>query len=205
MAYVGITEKLKGDVKNKIAAMMEAELTQMVPEFPRYPLPRNNPEVMKALWGEYVELAAQMPDQWKDVCTYVTFKFSDVEVQTIAKTGQEFRGPANVTRYEKTVKLQTTDNVELLELCRRKRIANDIVHKWDEAKRKVIGFLEAAKSLNEALKLWPQLALYIPEKYLEAVAVKIDKKKEGSKAAALLVDMEVDQLTAHAVGARMTK
>ena len=64
-------------------------------------------------------------------------------------------------------------------------------------------FLEACKSLNEGLKLWPDLKYYIPEQYLKKVAEKVEKKKRPSEALDALKEIDVDQIVANAVMARM--
>lgn len=76
--------------------------------------------------------------------------------------------------------------------------------RWDKVETDVMAFINNAKSLNEAVKLWPDVRRYIPEEYL----TRMDKQSERSKpqqsaAADILAKMDLDVITTSTVLARM--
>ena len=84
----------------------------------------------------------------------------------------------------------------------RQRIA--INAKWKAIKEQVKEFLHAAKSLNEALKLWPALALYINDQYINRVNSNTTRSQTVSKAADILASIKTDEITAAAVSVKLT-
>jgi hypothetical protein len=64
-----------------------------------------------------------------------------------------------------------------------------------------MAFLGKCKSLNEALKLWPGVKMYIPREYIERVERKVERKVREKE---ILEDTPVDTLTAAAIAARLS-
>jgi hypothetical protein len=58
--------------------------------------------------------------------------------------------------------------------------------------------------LNEALKLWPALALYISDNYINRVNENASRSKTVSKAADILASIKTDEITAAAVSVKLT-
>jgi hypothetical protein len=58
--------------------------------------------------------------------------------------------------------------------------------------------------LNEALKLWPALALYIADEYIARVNNSPKREKMASKAEEIMASISIDQLTAAAVASKLT-
>lgn len=76
--------------------------------------------------------------------------------------------------------------------------------KWKAIQTQVRQYLEASKSLNEALKLWPALALYISDNYINRVNENASRSKTVSKAADILASIKTDEITAAAVSIKLT-
>jgi hypothetical protein len=81
----------------------------------------------------------------------------------------------------------------------------EISDRWDKIMSQVREFLENCKSLNEALKLWPDLRVYIPNDYLERVEKKAQRSGSStSSAAEVLAKIDTQEVQAAAVIARLS-
>jgi hypothetical protein len=74
-----------------------------------------------------------------------------------------------------------------------------ISNKWNKTEEQVMLFLGKCKSLNEAIKLWPQVALYIDEEDMERFNRKVERKARED----VLEGIDTDELTAHAIAAKL--
>ena len=78
--------------------------------------------------------------------------------------------------------------------------ANEVQVRWDKIGKQVQEFLNSCKSLNEGLKVWPDLRLYVPKEYLDKVEEKQARSKSASsQAAEKLKAMDLDTITTSAV------
>jgi hypothetical protein len=75
-----------------------------------------------------------------------------------------------------------------------------IERKWKNTEEQVVMFLGKCKSLNEAIKLWPQVALYIDDEDLERFNRKVERKARED----VLQGINTDELTAHAIAAKLS-
>lgn len=94
----------------------------------------------------------------------------------------------------------------LVEECVRHRMSlHEIEDRWNKIGVQVKGFLNHCKSLNEALKLWPDLRKYIPSDYLTRVDAKSERSSTTKSAAAAdaLKAIDMDALQTSVVLARM--
>jgi len=80
----------------------------------------------------------------------------------------------------------------------------EINTRWKKVIDQVSEFMQSCKSLNEALKLWPDLRVYIPKTHLERIEKKSERKASESTAAEVLSRIDTDQIQASAVIARMS-
>ncbi len=79
----------------------------------------------------------------------------------------------------------------------------DIKLRWKETDVKIVNFLQACKSLNEAVKLWPDVKMYLSKQDIDRMEVKREKVKE-SKALEALKQLDTDTLVSNVVIARMS-
>jgi hypothetical protein len=75
--------------------------------------------------------------------------------------------------------------------------------RWDNTENKIVEFLQSCKSLNEAVKLWPDVTLYVEKCDIDRMGVKREKVKE-SKALEALKELDTDALVSNAVISRMS-
>lgn len=75
-----------------------------------------------------------------------------------------------------------------------------ISRKWAKTEEQVILFLNKCKSLNEAIKLWPQVALYVHNEDLERFNRKVERKARSD----VLEGIDTDELTAQAIAAKLS-
>jgi hypothetical protein len=81
----------------------------------------------------------------------------------------------------------------------------DIAQRWDKVDKQIMDFLGKCKSVNEALKLWPQIEMYIPPEFITKVNEKKERNAAGpSQAAEALKALDTDHLTTAAVISRMS-
>jgi hypothetical protein len=168
-------------------------------------------------WGAHANLKGVLPHDWtqcvdrievsikvdiadgvkKDCCFTVKPNNGQFVVPNLRTNGYS---SANVSMEESNPFVQTYAHVYVDSVREKHKI--DL--KWSEIKEQVIKFLKSAKSLNEALKLWPALALYISDSYIQRVNDKVSRGGNVSKAAEILAQIQTDNLTAAAVSAKLS-
>jgi hypothetical protein len=75
----------------------------------------------------------------------------------------------------------------------------EIQNKWEGVKTQIREFLEKCRTLNEAVKLYPGLRMYVPKEYLD----RVDKKVERAEKVAKLHGIDTEGLTAAAIAAKL--
>lgn len=204
MAYVAISNELRESVRSGIRAMARREL-DTIGSVPK--LQGTEPFIEKTLWGQHLPLKSQIPGEWKKQCTHVNVRigFPDggawqdsLALNTVAEA------PPNYDFY-RTPKVQLQhDDPAVKEIVDRISNRRDAEKRWREVETHVLGFLDKCKSLNEGLKLWPDLRMYIDKHYLDRVERKVERSKEASQAAEVLKNIDTSQVVAAAVIARMS-
>lgn len=215
MAYVSISRDLTGDVESKIRIMKEKQIDTLGPHVNEMRVLWDDPIAMELVWAEHISLIDVLPDKWcrqidtialKTTVTDDTGSSFSVSFNLICPGGR-FRVPAaEVNSYSSSMGITVPPTHPLIQQAiTRTRQVREINTHWRKISDDVVKFLRSAKSLNEALKLWPALALYIPESYIKKVAEK-KAKPEGtlSKAQELLAGLDTDTITAAAVSSRMS-
>lgn len=200
--HVGITRELKSDVSNRIRNFFRRKAYQL--EFgcealsQTYKLDREHPKLSKIIWGEHEHLLALMPAEW---CKRMTSDF-DLRVQTKVPGQEDFS----------SIRIKVRNNKELIappgfESYREHTIPYDLCPetkkyfdldvrerafeaKWQRIDNDVRNFLNSNKSLNAALKAWPELRTYIPSDYLSRVDKKSERKAQQEKAAQALAEID---------------
>lgn len=98
----------------------------------------------------------------------------------------------------------TDDHEAYDEYARKYRDLNEINGRWSKVEEQILGFLRTTKSLNEALKLWPDVRRYLPADAITKVETKTEKtKRDRSEAMQKLAEMDLDTITSSTVLARM--
>ena len=207
MAYVAISQQFRSDVERQIRQMRMKELGA-VGDVPAVHLEGTEEFMIDLLWGEYRHLYDVTPNHW---CRYESYPSFQVcipspegqqwkrDVQAIVKLS--FRIPPKGGAYSYTINHDVHSAFE--EWTKWAVDYTECEKRWDATQDQVLKFLNACKSLNEGLKLWPDLKYYIPQQYLDKVAEKIEKKKKPSEALDALKEIDVNQIVANAVMSRM--
>lgn len=212
MAHVGISSKLMERVVDKIKSMERAELKTLGDQ-PKIVLQYDSPFVSNLLWGEHIDLQDKTPEEW---CSKVDrfngrVVFKSAEGEILAKISADVtlvNGEAKTTpkhSYYGTVYEIPETSYEIADTVKHMRSVMEIEARWKTVKDKVTGFLGECKSLNEAIKLWPDLRLYLHKDDLERLEVKKEKSVRESNAMDMLKSMDVDSLVGAAVIARMSE
>lgn len=204
MAYVAISNELLESVRSGIRAMGRRELDTIGP-IP--PLEGNEPFISQALWGPHLHLRSQIPSEWKKKCDSITVRiqFADGAAwQDTLSIKTPVEAPPNYDIYRKPKMQLTHDDASLVAIVDRISNRRDAERRWRDVETHVLGFLGQCKSLNEGLKLWPDLRMYIDKHYLDRVERKVERSKEASSAAEALKAIDTNQIVAAAVIARMS-
>ena len=222
MAYVGISKALIQEVRNQINIMRVKESDAVPDSTENLKITGNEQWFQEAMWGENYHLVSSLPSKWfrtgSTRCTVYHNWPADMEFNLEnRRLRSEFELAAHVENVQMPhhvynnsgfmVKLTEEQSVAMglgnvpNEIAQRK----EIHERWQGVRRQVLEFLESCKSLNEALKLFPQIRVYIPKDYLD----KLDEKREGkgkseSKAAEVLANIDVDAIQASFVMSRLT-
>ncbi|MFM7010888.1 MAG: hypothetical protein ACKO0Z_16460 [Betaproteobacteria bacterium] len=217
MATVYITQELSGRVSSVIARMRDADITANNAETGRAIEFDTSEFLTKAMWGEKLHLKDQIPYDWMSVNTgptmIVTMPTDDEDKQvthTIHFRNQKVLNRPHPDRWSEP-KIQCTKafldaNVDMegvqtiLQCIERFQLNHEIRAKWGKVEADVLLFLSKCKSLNEALKLWPGVKLYIPQEYINRVEVKIERKVREKQ---IKESVATDELTAAAIAAKL--
>lgn len=211
MAYVAISGELKENVKEQIKNLQRKD-SGSIPDVPSSVSLDTIPEDLKdKVWGEHRHLEAMMPKEWKLYRDELTLKVEFVlENSDVCKTSfdikfnrpAELACPPNTRPYSFAVEVDEYYPLVAEYLVYRKKIA-EVDARWDKVRIDVMKFLENCKSLNEALKLWPDIRIYIPKQYIERIEKKAERTVSNTSALDILKGIDTDGAVAAAIGARL--
>lgn len=202
MAYVGITQALKGEIRHTISGLCKKEISalgeppQVIPTVA---------EAEAAYWGNYLHLRDQIPQRWKSqehqilvviyeedgkTPIYRNYHYLSSYIPAPPRIeGQNVIIPLSDPRAQAYAKWYTNHK--------------DISMRWNKVQDTIIGFLNTCKSLNEAVKLMPEVAHYVPNYLLEKLEEKRGPRKKESTA--VVPDQEArDEMLASLVAARIS-
>lgn len=223
--FVGISRLLISEVNWRINHMRDAELSTLG-DNPIEKTKLNGSETWlhDKLWDGRAHLIPTLPEYWftkpDNMTVYVKLnwdsarrpdgRISDYDMRLDIRPDRSgaTKFPPHLRGGYPDVYIGFTPDEQLpaelqtyLEFSNRKK---EIYERWLKVTHQVETFLNSCKSLNEALKLWPDVRMYIPTSYLERVERKVEKAKSASQAADALAQIDVDELQAAAVIARMS-
>ena len=221
MAYVAISNGLISSTERNIRDMRnkEKEAVPAVPESGN--VPDNDANMTALIWGDHQHLCKQMPDDWKarpgKITLRVGFSMGEAygdrqyaaDFQVTAPSGFEVPRTENSSSYYGYIHKVEEDSHLLpqgaRDLVAYRKQMHEIDHRWSDVETKVRQFLNASKSLNEAIKVWPGLSLYVNKEYLDRVNNKsTPREKTKSDVETLAASIDLDSLTAAAVASKLT-
>ena len=216
MAYVAISANLVSSTQNNIIKMRDKEKAAVTAPSDRINVSNKDANLELLIWGDHLRLRDQMPSEWKKTYNRINariqyewapetvssfdFIFESVDPIEVPQCNENSYYGHNITVDANSHLLppQARAALEHQKFCRQTDA------KWKDVKDNVTKFLESAKSLNEALKLWPALALYINDEYIDRVNNNPKREKTASKAEEILASISIDDLTAAAVASKLT-
>lgn len=199
--HVGITGELLNAVSNKIHGQLRPKdyrLTFGVDDIDRtLKLPSDHPVVNKAIWGEHEHLREQMPSAWleklepssydRTVTLRLRTRVDDkelhahnekwIQIDVCLHGERDIFVPPKCSRYS-TFEVAANISPEVKEFFDKKIEETKFEYKWLKIKHDVQRFMSSNKSLNAALKAWPELRAFIPSEYLERVDRKPERKAQ---------------------------
>jgi hypothetical protein len=208
--HVGITKQLLQDVQDRIYYTLKPKNYRL--EFgvenvsDTYKLSKDHPIVTQILWGEHLHLREVMPAKW---CGKLYKHYSDgyiLNVRAVVPTSDSS---------QETLRLQvkltgagdvvvppncsgTTETWDVpYDICPEiqgffdKQLAEQKFNAhWHKISSDVAKFINSNKSLNAALKTWPELKAFIPDEYLERIIKKVDRSKAQERSATALAEID---------------
>jgi hypothetical protein len=218
MATVYITQELSSQVSSVIKRMREAEIVTNNAEIGKPIELDTSGFLTKAMWGNHLHLKDQIPSDWLSISNSPTLNVhvpvdeaGNKIVHSINFRNQTVTNRPNNDRWnepkisckkaylEANVDMAGVQNV--LNYLDRVELNAEIKARWAKVEGDIMAFLGKCKSLNEALKLWPGVKMYIPREYIERVERKVERKVREKE---ILDDTPVDTLTAAAIAARLS-
>ncbi len=227
MAFVGISEVLRTQVRSKIRNMSSAEKDTLGAD-PRegsgIDVNGNEDWFTRSVWQGKPELQTLVPDTWLAQVDMVGLYVDPEWDGDFKKLNERTKSSIYCGRmkFPTPIKLPPTYRGYIPDMVIGflpgetmpediKRILDymtkvkDIKQRWEKVEEKVGEFLIHCKSLNEGLKLWPDLKVYIPKEYLERVERKTSSRADKTtQAADILSTIDTDEIQAAAVIARLS-
>jgi hypothetical protein len=173
----------------------------------------DDPRIIEKYWSENAHLRDIVPAKWCSEVSSLTLRteyaMPDAPEDTarldvsVGIVGGSFRVPPRSDTYGAFI-VVPPDAVEVVEHVRHAQEQRVINNKWKKVTEDVMSFLDSCKSLNEALKLWPDLRVYIPDDYINKAEEKTVKAKAAeSKAMEILKQIDTDHAISSAVMVRI--
>jgi hypothetical protein len=218
MSFVSISGNLTAEVRSRISSMRNAELAQLG-ENPanQISFTGNEAWLHERAWQGRLDLLTVLPEAWvarPERVDYVLHAMVGGQETIIhnfrCNTNKQIQLPPIYKNFScPDVRIHFSEGETLpteIEECLSYRLKQkEIELRWDKVKTAVGEFLSNCKSLNEALKLWPALKVYIPDHYLQRVEKKAERReKEKSDAMRILGSIDKDEVQAAAIIARMS-
>lgn len=219
MAYVALSSVVKADIAWNITKMRDQEKTL----HPTPPTKVMDDElrnfVDQHLWGEHHQLKYSIPHNWKRIIQSIKFRaeyvdeatlMGEVVTVTVYNNASLLVGPPAHNDYVLNY-YSSTNQADLVipvapdfhvvsDLVAHTRLHREIDARWQKVSNDVSIFLDKCKSLNEALKLWPDLRIYVSKEHLERLEEKRNGKKDVSAALAVLSNIDTAGAVSAAVG-----
>lgn len=218
MATVYITQNLKKDIQRVISRMRDNEVESTIPGHDKSITADASEMLNHIAWGEYYHLKSQLPTGWlrqpsgADINVTVgvdeygnpnkhTVSYSQLSGYFERPTNDRWGAPRPEVTKEWFEQHSFAGAAETLEKLKQLDTRDEIHAKWEKTYGDISKFLDKCKSLNEGLKTWPSLQLYIPPAYIDRVNTKIERKARTEQ---LLAEVDLEELTANAIAAKLS-
>lgn len=219
MATVYITQELQNKIHNRIMKMRDQEVHIEVPDNDKALVMDATELLMQMAWGDYRHVFAQLPKEWLkhsktqdfNVITNVDHEGTEnkycVSIAGLTNyyeipTSDRWSAPRpSCTKQWLETRLHLVGTQDILDQLAQKETRTAIHEKWQKVDNDIKAFLNKCKSLNEALRLWPALKMYVPTEYIERVEYKVERRKRETE---ILESVDIGELTAAAIAAKLS-
>jgi hypothetical protein len=204
---VRISGELQSDVRSHINSMRLKDLQLQLGSSEQdklFCISGSSTELLNLVWGKHLHLKSQMPTEWmKDLCKeyrphiWIRVQWDQLTTEPKSKKFQVYVLHGGSFLVPPRMQSGSEFSVRKEDLTGDLKRINDLNDQWDELCAKwtkissdVITYLKSAKSLNSALKNWPELKAFIPQEYLDRVATKPERTAERKKAEEALANID---------------
>ena len=221
MATVGITKELRKRTKEMIDQMRKNEIACDVPGYDTAKKVVAAELYHLGCWGkDHTHLINVIPKDWLrvDKGASITITGTDENGRDIT-FNQSFEAPTPVfygrpstdywNRADSKLSMaliydmpeETLGRKEILERWASEAIVRTINERWQKVETDIDEFLDKCKSLNEAVKLFPGVRMYIQYEDIQRLDRKLERPTQRAK---IVEDMDTEGLTAAAIAAKLS-
>lgn len=221
MATVYITHELINRVKQKISSMARAERISDLPKIDmNYPVDASHLFNVGCWGADHVHLVNQIPKDWlaKQESASINVRCA-LEDGRILLSSVRFTGLSSAyarpkdsyyaktdselsLEYVRSLPEETVGRHELLQRWDDSVVELSIKGKWEKVESDVVDFLRKCKSLNEAVKLFAGVRMYLHYEDIERLDRKIERAAQRK---AIVESVDTDGLTAAAIAAKLAE
>jgi len=208
MAYVGISSDFLQAVKREISRMKDAEENAFIVPEHEVNVHEAPHDIVQLIWGQHIGLKDQMPKEWLvetnsvDMRVKLQHEGDECDAMYTVKFASPMLSPPGFSRFRHDVFVGEDEYPPMAAVVKHTREMMEIKVRWKKVNRQIIDFLQSCKSLNEALKLWPAVSVYIPKMYLDRIERKVEREVKASAAQQALAGVDTDAAIAAATTAR---
>lgn len=208
MAYVGISGDFIQAVKREISRMQDAEQNAFIEPEREVHVHVAPHDIVQLVWGQYIGLRDQMPKEWLveahsvDMRVKLEHESEKCDSMYTVKFTEPMLSPPGYSRYRHDIYVAEDAYPPMAAVVKYTREMMEIRVRWKKVNRQIVDFLQSCKSLNEALKLWPAVSVYIPKPYLDRIERKVEREVKASAAQQALAGVDTDAAIAAATTAR---
>lgn len=203
MAYVALSRQVRHDIDYVVRTMHAKELNALTCPPELGPLISSG-LIMDKLWARYAHLRETTPAEWMRQVDTVTIEVLDSEGTRVNRSyvhGKFMIPPNSSSHIELTV--QDVPQAALHAEYHQQR--REVIKRWQGIQTSISAFLDSCKSLNEALKLMPELAHYVPPRYIDKVNEKVERpKRDKAEVQNAAAEVDRDALIAGVIAARLS-
>ena len=209
--YVGLSNTVLNDIRNQIHTKRRTEFDSRPRPTVNIPVPDMD-ELDRLFWGPFLDLRTQMPQHWKPFTNAANLY---AEVESEHKSGKHlvslqillpggYQVPPHNDGIISACKREVGPNHPwMAPITEHKLWELEVYARWNKVDKTITEFLDKCKSLNEAVKLWPDLMHYIPQDLKNRMALKPEKREKRTDAEDALAKLDTNSVTAAAVIARL--
>jgi hypothetical protein len=215
MATVNVSQELKGRVHQFISDLCNKDVKDQGLATKNVKRKDATELLMRIGFGDHYDLAMQCPNNWFSKSEYANLtvvvptenpdKSNEYDIHFENLEGYRsapdlrWRNAGKCTLGYLKSNLHLAGAEEAVAAVEVEMKIAEIQNKWEGVKTQIREFLDKCRTLNEAVKLYPGLRMYVPKEYLD----RVDKKVERAERVAKLHGIDTEGLTAAVIAAKL--